>query len=124
MNTVTFSLILTITGAVIGFISSVSGNFVIGGIATVCAVVGAFLQYYVSKPFILNFQESDWTPLNDQFILSIPAHRHKRRHEIVSTVYLVNGGLSEVVMCDEVEKQDGSFIVGANKPFTGRLVLK
>jgi hypothetical protein len=40
---------------------------------------------------------------------------------------MVNGGISEPVMCGEMEKQDGSFVISIDKPcepFTGRLVLK
>lgn len=124
MNWATFSLFLAIASIIIGFISSASGNFVVSGIATAIAIAGTFLQYYLSKPFVLNFRESDWTPVNEEFFISIPAHHHKRRHEIVSTVYLVDAGLSQVVSCDEIEKQDGSFVISASKPFTGRLVLK
>ena len=85
---------------------------------------GAFLQHHVSKPFVLNFSENDWTPSDDGFILSVPAQHHMRRQEIISTVYQITDGVSEVVMCDEQERQDGSFVISAGGRFNGRLVLK
>ncbi len=124
MNVATFSLLLTIAGAIVGLISSLSGNRIIAVIATVIAVVGALLQYYISKPFILNFQESDWTQVNNGFILSIPARHHMRRYEIVSKVYQVKDGVSQVVMCGQEEQPDGSFVISTNVKFNGRLVLK
>lgn len=119
-----FSLILTIAGIIVGFVSSLLGNLLLGAIATAIAIIGASLQYYASKPFVLEFNESNWAQVDDEYIITVPARQHKRQRDITSTVYIVKSGAYEVVGCDEKSNSDGSFAIAALLPFTGRLVLK
>gem|GEM_PF-7132421 len=82
------------------------------------------MQYFIGKPFIKEFGESDWKKTDQGYLVSVSSRRHLRGHGISSTVSEFVDGSYEAVMCDEVEQEDGSFLIRASKPFRGRLVLK
>ena len=117
-------LLLTILGAVISLVGTLTGNLVVGVVAAFLTIIGAFFQYLLSKPFIKEFDEKDWIESGDEYMLKIPAARHWRGHGASARVYQVTGDSYEVVMCDEVEERDGSFLLRARMRFQGRLVLK
>ncbi len=118
------SLTLTIIGGLVGLAGGLTGNVLVTVAGAVVAVVSSVFQYLVSKPFIREFTKSDWKETDQGYQVLIPSRRHLRGRGISSTVSQFVNGSYEVVECDEVEQEDGSFIIRASKPFEGRLVLK
>lgn len=118
------SLILTIVAAVLGLVGGLVGNSAIAVIGASLTIVGAVFQYLLAKPFIKHFAEKDWIKCTNEYTLSIPAWRHLRGHGVSAKVYESIAGSYEVVICDEIELKDGSFMLRASKPFLGRAVIK
>ena len=117
-------LILTICGAIIAFVAALlSGNLWLGGLALLITIIGSVWQYILSKPFIKDFTEADWTPSSEGYLLSVPATKHLRGQSVSPTVYGKNSSGYEVVFCDEVMEAN-RFFIRANKPFVGKIVLK
>ena len=117
-------LILTIVGAIVGLIASLMGNITLGIVSTLLVVIGALWQYYAAQPFVRTFSENDWQNAAGDYALCIPASRHRKGKGASARVYQLANGSYEVVECDEVEQNDGSFAIRASRPFDGRLVLK
>jgi hypothetical protein len=118
------SLVLTIIGAILGFVGGLLVNLPLGVVGTVLTIAGAYGQYYLSKPFIADFAEADWIQSGEEFEITIPPSRHLRGRGVVPVVCILKSGSYETVFCSEVENDDGSFSIRSNMRFQGRLVLK
>ena len=115
------ALILVIIGVLIALLSPVS--FIYGVVGAILSVVGAILQFYLSRSFVAEFTENDWDNKGDEYTYTVPSGWW-RSHGTAPVVYLFNGSTYEVVGCDQIENPDGSFTLKATQPFQGRLVLK
>jgi hypothetical protein len=118
------SLVLTIIGAILGFVGGLLVNLPLGVAGMVLTIAGAYGQYYLGKPYIADFAEADWIQSGNEFEFSIPPSRHLRGRGIVAGVYMLKDGSYQAVGCEEVENEDGSFSIRANTRFRGRLVLR
>jgi hypothetical protein len=117
-------LVLTIVGAILGLIAGLIGNVTLGVVSTLLVVICAIWQYYAAQPFIKTFSEADWRKTANEYVLSIPASRHRKGKGASAKIYHLTDVGYEVVECNEVEQGDGSFTTRASRPFNGRLVLK
>ncbi len=117
-------LLLTIIGAIISLVGMLTGNLAVGVVAILLTITSAIFQYFLSQPFIKEFAEKDWIESGEEYMLKTPASHHLRGHGASAKVYQVTDDSYEVVICDEVEERDGSFILRAGMRFQGRLFLK
>jgi hypothetical protein len=117
-------LIITVIGAILGFIGVLTCSVGVGGIGALVGIKGVVFQYFIGKPFIKDFTEDDWIKSNDEYLLSVPARRHRRGRGIAAKVYQSSDGSYEAFYCGEEEAKDGSFSISVVKPFRGRLVPK
>ena len=87
-------------------------------------IIGAAFQYFIGKPFIKDFTEDDWTKSSDEYLLSVPARRHRRGRGISAQVYQSSDGSYEVVHCGEEEAERRFFLNHGHEAVPGQVGSK
>jgi hypothetical protein len=124
-------LAITITGillAAIGFELGGSWPYksgtLLGCVATILSIIGAWLQYQESKPYEHHFSENSWEPIEDGYAIHISVRRHRKGRATTTTVFQKTGTGYEEVICGIKSTSAGGVVVEATKPFTGKLVVR
>ncbi len=115
--------IVTIIAIAIGVAASIANILWLVISAGVLALAGAYAQYRETLPFEWCFPSDAWKGAGSDFHLVVPRHRHGKRGP-TATVFLGEPPKFEQIMCDVSTTCEGEVILGASKPFSGKLVVK
>ena len=95
-------------------------------IGLLISVVGGVVQERDGKPYVLDFNPSDWSRSDDGYFLDIPRKAHGKGNAGIAEIYtLAENGRYHVCMCSVGRDSSGDCRVEiSDSPFTGRVLIQ
>ena len=125
-----FALAVTLLGGILSFAGPSLSDNLPSGVGLSVGVIGLLMtslaavsQYRSARPFVADFGEAEWARAADGYRLVYPRARHRLVHVTSIVVFMPNASGHEEVLCDKRVESDGSVVLGAARPFVGRVVV-
>jgi hypothetical protein len=116
------SIFITIAGIVLAFLATLANSNGLAAIAAAISLIGVYMQYKDALAFERTFSEQEWLGADRDFKISFHHKNHKKTTP-TSKVFMGTNPCEEV-NCDISVGSDNSVIIGATKPFAGKIVIK
>jgi hypothetical protein len=117
------ALLLTVGGAILGLVATLTNHVWLAVLATVITLVGAYYQYRDAKPFEYIFSSANWQKDGAELNLVIPKKLHNKTNPTATVFKGLSPNFDEVDVDIKI-KLGSTVVIGASLPFEGKVVIK
>lgn len=117
------ALIITVIGIILGLGASLANVSWLAVLATVVALIGAYMQYRDSVPFEFVFTPDSWQKDGAEFKLVISRAMHNKSAPTATVLLGLAPNFQEVSVGIKTEA-GGAVIVEANSTFSGKVIIR
>ncbi len=124
------ALAVTLLGGVLSFAGPAMSDSLPSGVGLAIGLFGLMMssvasisQYRSAQAFVADFAETDWAKMTDCYRLVYPRSQHGLGCVTSITVSMPDASGHEEIICDKRVESDGSVVLGAGRPFAGRVVV-
>jgi hypothetical protein len=115
--------IVTVVSILLGLAASLANQKGLAVIATLMALIGAYLQHKEAIPFECYVSEAMWEKVHDGFQIKFSKKRHKKHSPIAKAYMKKSGKWEEIMLAQSIDVDDNIFL-GSNILIECKIVIR